>query len=297
MMSEEIQVCEDVASASKCLLKHSFAIFRVDGLTESKLNRSWKAGRDFLSHASQHNDKEEEFIKKYRYIKNGTLLGFNRPSSQKLLFRAQFVDCNSLEEQPWPSDFDTGELCQATKDLVPALHSILLQVHSKIREDVMSIYCDGEDECEQSEHLRKKRRISHSFDAYCPLDYFLYTNLQSGIKCSEHVDRGILICISLSSLVAGLEVMSRRDGKFYTPEKLAMFESLYKEHDSGTSDLICILAGDQLLESLDVNDNIGILTLYPGIQACNHRVKQELAMARLSISYELRESANIKSHL
>eukprot|EP00978_Attheya_sp_CCMP212_P030487 scaffold112179_cov36-Attheya_sp.AAC.1 len=46
---------------------------------------------------------------------------------------------------------------------------------------------------------------------YCPLDYFLYKNNNNTNhieNCSAHVDRGILICVSLTD-VAGLEVLER----------------------------------------------------------------------------------------
>jgi len=152
---------------------------------------------------------------------------------------------------------------------------------------------------------------------HCPLDFFLYHNLKNNaINCSEHIDRGLLICISLTN-VEGLELLLRSsllspssssyqsyqesltsEWVVVCPEQISVLESLYKENACGCSDLICILSGDQLSKIVAEQDNHGdsdvidgdtkIKSRYPGLAPCVHRVKNHLCRARLSISYELR---------
>ena len=111
----------------------------------------------------------------------------------------------------------------------------------------------------------------------CPLDYFFYHNNNQDPEsenCSEHIDRGALICVCLSA-VPGLEVRQKNSDTWFCPESLIHNASLYQEKEP-VSGLICIMAGDQLTEF--VGQKI----------ACVHRVRKNLKRARLSISYELR---------
>jgi len=68
---------------------------------------------------------------------------------------------------------------------------------------------------------------------------------------------------------------------------------LYEENDTGCSDFICILSGDQLVNSVGVGAES--LKQNPGLRACVHRVRRRLSMARLSISYELRATEEAQS--
>lgn len=107
----------------------------------------------------------------------------------------------------------------------------------------------------------------------CPLDYFLYHgDKPNAISCSEHVDRGMLICVCLTN-VPGLEV--RDDSAFVCPEVVTHNADLYRDRQA-LSGLICIMAGHQLQQTL------------PGAKACVHRVRNDLKQSRLSLSYELR---------
>jgi hypothetical protein len=161
---------------------------------------------------------------------------------------------------------------------------------------------------------------AHKDDMPCPLDYFFYHNHHpSLVNCSEHVDRGVLIVVCLTN-VPGLEVLpssmrSNQDGNdsnmmshtFVCPEVLVHNENLYREVDDPCSNLVCIMAGDQLARLLstlkEVMDTVS-RNEDPGNgrepkenegqrdgdlpMACLHRVRSHLKLARLSISYELR---------
>jgi len=137
---------------------------------------------------------------------------------------------------------------------------------------------------------------------YCPLDYFLYhggtsTAGGSAPNCSEHVDRGSLICVSLTD-VLGLEVLPRGSANFVCPEVLSCGEALRRDRGSaGCGDLVCVMAGDGLAEACGIRGRRGfdIEASASGqgggeemLRACVHRVREELERARLSVTYELR---------
>jgi hypothetical protein len=134
-----------------------------------------------------------------------------------------------------------------------------------------------------------------------PLDYFFYHNrYPSLVNCSEHVDRGVLIVVCLTN-VPGLEVLRSCQGScaefcihhFVCPEVLVHNSNLYQEAQDSCSNLVCIMAGDQLAPLLKtrmgtrdertMNDDFANLPM-----ACVHRVRSHLKRTRLSISYELR---------
>jgi len=290
-------VCNDLYTAAKCLLEQSFAILRVDCETHHALKDSWIAARVILSHAADVTPQEQDaMLEKYRIIRDGALLGYNRPSESKVLFRALSVGGEPDHCQPWPDDFDGGALKTSSSLLMRHLHNLLLDCFQEVKKQV---HMDDDDSSKTSGHCqlpRKKRKIDtsgsdsihhvheQSFDStHCPLDYFLYHNRSKGTNCSEHVDRGVLICISLTN-VAGLEVASRKDDEWHCPE------NVYTGRE-GVSNLICILSGDQLKNAVEAGDEV--MNSYPGLNACIHRVKNKLSGPRLSISYELR-SSNIK---
>ena len=143
----------------------------------------------------------------------------------------------------------------------------------------------------------KETKINHNWKLLpCPLDYFLYHNMDpNAINCSEHVDRGILICISLTT-VQGLEVLSSLTKQWICPEDLTVND----EDEFGCSEYLCILSGDQLLETMlrdfvheETSENKCLELVnhwkkkHSGLSPCRHRVKR-LSRLRLSISYELR---------
>jgi len=121
------------------------------------------------------------------------------------------------------------------------------------------------------------------------------------VNCSEHVDRGILICISLTN-VLGLEVMlqpitavdnvgSCHSRVFVCPEKIAVGrKGLDDGNVAGCTDLVCILSGDQLKDAVRNNSVNGCLNSSASgrLGACVHRVRSNLERARMSITYELR---------
>ena len=130
--------------------------------------------------------------------------------------------------------------------------------------------------------------------ASCPLDYFFYHNrIPHATNCSEHVDRGALVVVCLTD-APGLEVCATAGAAssssrpwFQCPEVLVHNENLYKKErtkDSCCSDLVCIMAGDQLSRLLTPQNNHD----YQQISPCIHRVRNPLKRARVSISYELR---------
>lgn len=326
---EILKPCDNIEKTCKNLLLHSFAIIRVDSETWTALNSAWLASKQFFAQAYHASSQEQEeiemsMITKYRKIKNLNLLGFNRPNPQKLLFRVMFS--NGLvpdSMQPWPDDIDEGALKESSLRLMPRLHDLLCAFLGEIKRQVAEndeqhddnddiIYGDQDQQQQEEEpkHKKYKRGQEYYIDkegtnggpldlSSCPLDYFYY---HSSIKnepvenCSEHVDRGILICISLTN-VAGLEVLSRLDGIWHCPEMVSICEGHYSDNQSGCSDLVCILSGDQLKKAV-----LGLKTTaaatasssnkkertFPGLNACVHRVRRKLAACRLSITYELR---------
>ena len=338
--------------------------------------------------------EEKHYLKKYRNIYKGNLYGLNFPSSAKLLYRAFFShnsyrnqrgkeeddatcedgkDNESLkvcqqqqQQQPWPDDFDGGELKHCSTDLSARLHDILVNCAEEIQHVVKqheteSIRPPSSPSSPSSLNQTRKRKMrhlshdttddgatSHLFKAtkrqyqpinlvhnsndcasdkiklkakqvqssssaatemtttetsktftrstLCPLDYFLYHNMNANaINCSEHIDRGVLICISMTN-IQGLEIFSNTDQEWICPERLSQFEFLHSDNEAGCSSLICILSGDQLLNVLQEEEN-GVMDSnklnaykhsFPGLVPCIRRVKNKLSRARLSISYELR---------
>mmetsp|Transcript_6729 Transcript_6729/g.12663 ORF Transcript_6729/g.12663 Transcript_6729/m.12663 type:complete len:344 (-) Transcript_6729:29-1060(-) len=324
-MDENLQPCNSLQEACKQLLLHSFAIIRVNTKTQASLKSAWLASTKFFAQAysSKQDDDdyeiEKSMITKYRKINNHNLLGFNRPSPYKLLFRVIFSNGKSPDSmQPWPDDIDDGSLKESSLRLMPCLHDLLCEVMVEIKRQLVddAHYVLKENDDEQ-EPRYKKRKIEDYYQYYvdksssnddgslldplfssCPLDYFYYHTKDEKVEnCSEHVDRGLLICISLTN-VAGLEVLSRQDGMWYCPEMVSIRESQYTDNETGCSDLVCILSGDQLRNvamgpiegrrrSSDNFEEEG-RGRFPGLNACVHRVRQKLSACRLSITYELR---------
>ena len=269
-----------------------------------------------------------------RRIVNGALYGYNVPSDAKRLFRSICSD-QAKEVQPWPDDLDRGHLRRSSIDAASRLHALLIDCLEELKAVAATTCSATDEMEESSftvsdrtqrtvgsvggdfdtGHRRKRQRTLLSPTAavpakscnlfiprsmneaqYCPLDYFLYNNNRGrrNENCSEHVDRGILICVALTH-VPGLEVFCRESNRYVCPELIAKGEALLGERCSGCSDLVCVMAGDQLKEALakmsggkgeDEHTCIGSMLM--NTSACVHRVRNRLERARLSLTYELR---------
>jgi len=257
-------VTENLSDAADSILAHSVAIHRVDEDTANAIGIAWRQARCFFDETPQ----KESFHR----VVNGHLHGFYTPSEAKLLYRAF---CGS-SLQPWAND----EFQHASEQVADTLHRLLLDCYQEMVHK--SVVCsDDEDEVP-----RKRLKPTSPFsipesakdsDA-CPLDYFLYHgNKPNAASCSEHVDRGVLICVCLTN-VPGLEVLPRNQETFVCPEIQIHNDNFYRDRQA-CSGLVCIMAGDQLK-----------LT-HPELKACVHRVRNDLKQARLSITYELRAAA------
>ena len=225
---------------------------------------------------------------------NGNLHGFHLPSPAKRLFRA----FPSSDSQPWPND----EFRESSRTLALSLHEILVAIVGKLKEMSKSNGNQqyvrsqvsqqlghkinersrkrkwGSDESNGSEPTVAVEMTAPVFQTTkCPLDYFFYHNRDPHqVNCTEHVDRGALIAVCLSSASSGLEVL--HEDSFVCPEAcLIHLKNLYGERKP-VSGLICIMAGDQLAGLIGSKERL----------ACVHRVRNNLTRARLSISYELR---------
>jgi len=216
------------------------------------------------------NDDNDELVvskKKYQAIIGGHLHGYNEPSDAKYLFRA-FTASN---DQPWPNN--KKDFQSVSTQLADRLHTLLLDCWTAL------LMVDKRSDNTTTTPKRLKRDLSSRNG--CPLDYFLYHGTTTNAymnNCSEHVDRGVLICICLSN-VPGLEIL-QNNGKWVCPEEIL------KENDEAGS-LVCILAGQQLNDML-LSKNGSRRNDADSIPPCIHRVRNSLPQKRLSITYEWR---------
>ena len=309
-LEQEVDICTTSRQAAACILRRSFAILRLDSPTAKSMERSWLAAQHFFACADD--EGPTLTIQKYRRVHNRSLFGYNVPTDAKQLFRSMCSD-GSRDIQPWPDDLDGGELRRSSIDAASRLHALLIDCLGELNAAVAGIEeaCAGQTPttCTRSSS-RKRQRLSppteviadkHNTNCnlsiprsmneaqYCPLDYFLYTNKDSGnkehVNCSEHIDQGVLICVSLTD-VPGLEVLCRESKRYVCPELISKGEALVGERRSGCSDLMCVMAGDQLKEILRKGEDTRTRML--NTNACVHRVRNRLERARLSITYELR---------
>jgi hypothetical protein len=208
--------------------------------------------------------------------------------------------------------------CKTTSHPITKSSSSSPPPRKRIRQDniIVTSYDGGEETMEITKN-------SHQFMLFdrskCPLDYFFYHNQTPSFEnCSEHVDRGVLILVCLTN-VPGLEVYydPERGGKqqnvhhhqqqqqtFICPEILVHNANLYKEVEDSCSNLVCIMAGDQLSQLLlqqkqqqqqqqqkgiSQEEGTNIDETTPDLpRACVHRVRNNLKRTRLSMSYEIR---------
>ncbi len=141
-------IADTIPEAAAHILSHSFAVYRVEAATASKIQAAHRAAVGFFndtrnetsqaSSDAKTNDREkQDSVEKYRRVKNGNLYGYNLPLQSKELFRTWY-DCgikgnnNDREEpdleyfrrqQPWPSN----EFCKVSFDLASDLHRLLLK--------------------------------------------------------------------------------------------------------------------------------------------------------------------------
>jgi isopenicillin N synthase-like dioxygenase len=280
---EEYLVTTEWRDAAAEIQKSSFAVLQVSPKTAGKLTQAWREAFNLM-----HQTPQDGWTK----LVDGHLHGYHVPSRAKRLFRA-FPYSTA---QPWPNQ----EFRRISLSLADDLHEILTNCLKHLQElntTASTLKCkddesfvDHEQPCKKprldpSSTLRQSSHILRIDPARCPMDYFLYNNQESkAINCSEHVDRGLLIAVSLTD-VPGLEVKSRsrlskENIAWICPEIRVHNSRLYREAaDSSISDYICIMSGGQLAASIGAD-----------VPPCVHRVRQKLKRSRLSISYELRRS-------
>lgn len=262
-------VSETLSQAAESILKHSFAIYRIDTATANDIQNAWWQARCFF----ESNEKPS-----FHRVVNGHLHGFHIPSDAKMLFRAF---CGS-PSQPWPN----GEFQHASEQVANELHRLLLDCHNEMLKIKSSYYNATEEGIVSSKRQKMMNSLTLPDNAlqtdWCPLDYFLYHgDKPNSVSCSEHIDRGVLICVCLTT-VPGLEVLPRDSGCFICPEIQTHNANLYHEKQACT-DLVCIMAGDQWNQT------------HSEVKACVHRVRNDLMQSRLSISYELRALPELTS--
>lgn len=301
-----LKVASSIDQTAEDLMQKSFAVFQTSPEVQNHIFRSRLEALKILDKEPTPATLESLYQTCHRVV-GGSLYGFHLPSQAKRLFRAfPYSDC-----QPWPNN----HFQSSSKALAASLHDILVAIMEKLKEMSESDDSQGTETKQKSvlsdsgmrqRRSRKRKRQSDESTSsessantgadgpttendwdipatagqaiQCPLDYFFYHNNDPRqINCSEHVDRGMLICVCLSSASPGLEVLPRGEEHFVCPEaSLIHNQSLYEERQA-VSGLICIMAGDQL------GRLVGIERM-----ACVHRVRNNLPRARLSISYELR---------
>jgi isopenicillin N synthase-like dioxygenase len=257
---DSFSVCETLSDAAESILKNSVAIYRVEKHASNDIGNAWQEARRFFESSQKSS---------FHRVVNGHLHGFHVPSDAKMLFRSF---CSSM--QPWPSN----DFQRASEQVADKLHKLLVDCLDEMAKiESKSSENDGESHSKRLKMTNSSLNIpNNAMQAdNCPLDYFLYHgDTPNAINCSEHVDRGILICVCLTN-VPGLEVLPRDSHRFTCPEIQTYNASLYRERQACT-DLVCIMAGDQLK------------ILHPEVKACIYRVRNELRQSRLSITYELR---------
>ena len=318
------------------MIERSFAVVRVGPGTEAAVAGAWGAARALFSGAptgeaggrgGREGDEAEAeaFVREHQRTAGGDLLGYALPpGGAKALFRAACSGWGERAGQPWPSlegEEEGGEgssLRSSSLAAAEVMHSLLVDVLDEIRTAVR----EEEEEEEEwgsgggghPDPPRKKRPripdppryevdVPRTFReaTYCPLDYFFYHGRDPALtNCSEHVDRGVLICVALTD-VAGLEVLPRDAAggcggrrAFVCPELLSRDEALRSERgESGCGSLVCVMAGDQLAAACRrprscAGAGAGAGGSRPPLSACVHRVRNGLGRARLSVTYELR---------
>ncbi|KAL3934231.1 MAG: hypothetical protein SGBAC_010000 [Bacillariaceae sp.] len=275
-----IKATSSTDEAARELLQQSFCIFQSNPALRRKISRARLEALKVLDQPSL----VESLCLSCHQVIEGTLHGYHLPSPAKRLFRA----FPSSELQPWPN----STFKATSHDLAASLHELLIDILKKAIDLSESNNDQGKEakptvQLKDIKTLQKKRKrgavessatstkdsrsgtglsipVSVDHTSKCPLDYFFYHNEHESrhrVNCSEHIDRGALICVCLSSATPGLEVLPRGVEDFVCPEAFLIHnKSLYEERHA-VSGLICIMAGDQLGRMLGLTERL----------ACVHR--------------------------
>jgi hypothetical protein len=289
----DLEIATTLSEVAAKIQRDSYAIYRVDDDTHQAVQEAWREAREFFSsiHGNDNDqvERRKTIMDSYRVIQDGHLLGFHVPSAAKYLFRAYCDDKHIGKGQPWPSETFRIASCRLARKLDEILNQCCSEIRAQITET-------KETDDTATNVGTKRKRVGGQFDSsddhivsrpeHCPLDYFLYHGCVDpaiASNCTAHVDRGYLIAIALTNNSPGLEVLpgtasgTPSDANFVCPEAFTQRASLFTEAASCTN-LICILAGDQWRQ-LDPETSVN---------ACVHRVRNNLRASRLSVSYELR---------
>lgn len=257
-------VCKSMAEAANSILNNSYALIELkDDATTSAIHQAWQEALHFFKTAE---DGPANFPA-LTVIEDGHLLGFNKPSPAKILFRS----FSKRSRQPWPS----SSFMEKSLTVAANLHDILTNI-------LRIIVADAESSSDST--TPRKRKIKDDlFEIHmneCPLDYFYYHNRQpNAINCSEHIDRGVLICVCLTQ-VSGLELLPTHGTNFICPESQLEKKNSHDKTSGASTKFICVMAGDSLK------------SYNRRARPCLHRVKNDLTEPRLSISYELRQATS-----
>jgi hypothetical protein len=135
---------ESQVELAALILQQGFAVLSIDEDTTKIFQQAAKSALAFIleeeEESSDHSDADGNVYvehtnkNKYAYQRlstNGHLMGYNEPSPAKQLFRA-FFDKES-EPQPWPN----SSLQSASELAAKALHNILTECHSEIRQRLL----------------------------------------------------------------------------------------------------------------------------------------------------------------
>lgn len=149
MDSNVSAITDTIPDAALQILSHSYALYRVEATTFSKIQAANRTAVEFFNDTSNENSQglsscdksknedKKDFLEKYRRVKNGNLYGYNIPLQSKELFRTwlsyddkesnsdgEETDFASFRcQQPWPSD----TFCTASFHLANDLHRLLLE--------------------------------------------------------------------------------------------------------------------------------------------------------------------------
>ena len=312
---DNLEVATTISEAAASIRKHSYAIYQVNDhetAHHQAIQQAWLQAKEFFATAVSSSSTRNDMVQRYQVIHNGHLLGFHEPSEAKLLFRAYCHDCPN---QPWPSPAMQAASCVVATKLHDILQAVQAEMVSQIA--VIATTTNKNEQSSFSTTRRsgtKRRREEETLSdsnchdgpstnvatttattattttaTNCPLDYFFYHGPRASktfvtSNCTPHTDRGYLVAVCLGNHVPGLQVLpatatsGSTTADYVCPEESTRHAALYSQADTACSNRICILAGDEWRRT-DPDTPV---------QACVHRVRDDLMAARLSISYELR---------
>ena len=159
-------ITETIPDAAAQILAHSFAVYRVEGATATKIRAAYRAAAGFFNETTNEGatataneeksnlTRDQDCFEKYRRVKNGNLYGYNIPLPSKKLFRTWY-DCSTKEkdvggqdeqeleyfrcQQPWSSN----AFCEASFHVAKDLHRLLSECLSHIYMVQKNGFCAG----------------------------------------------------------------------------------------------------------------------------------------------------------